>query len=162
MATITFKNGEEYALKLSQLANQRLTEVCGAGIYDAAELVADAIRQELESVPTDEGWGTEKTQTIGPRAVQKEALLNTLGVAEMQTDENGFLNVKIGFDGYNHVTTKRWPNGQPNQMIARAIESGTSWMRKNRFVSRAVNKTRKRAIEVMRKRVETEIEKIMK
>lgn len=162
MATITFKNGEEYALKLSQLANQKLTKVCGAGIYDAAELVTDAIRQELEGVPTDERWGTKETPTIGPRAVQKEALLNTLGVAEMQTDENGFLNVKIGFDGYNHVTTKRWPSGQPNQMVARAIESGTSWMRKNRFVSRAVNKTRKRAIEVMRKRVETEIEKIMK
>ena len=48
MANITFKNGEEYALRLSKLAGDELTKVCGHAIYDAAEIVADAIRQELE------------------------------------------------------------------------------------------------------------------
>lgn len=162
MASITFKNGEEYALRLSKLAGDELTKVCGHAIYDAAEIVADAIREELENVPTDEGWGTRSTPTIGPKKAQKEALLSVLGVTHMSTDENGFINVKIGFDGYNDIQSKRWPRGQPNQMVARAIESGTTWMTKNRFVARAVAKTRKRAVEAMQKRAETEIKKIMK
>lgn len=162
MASITFKNGEEYALKLSRLAGDELTKVCGHAIYDAAEIVADAIRQELENVPTDESWGTQSAPTIGPKKVQKEALMHVLGVTSMSTDDKGFINVKIGFDGYNDIQSKRWPNGQPNQMVARSIESGTTWMKKNRFVARAVAKTRKRAVEAMRKRAETEIKNIMK
>lgn len=162
MATITFKRGRDYELRLSRLAGRELTKVCGHAIYDAAEIVADAIRQELENVPTDEGWGTQSAPTAGPRKVQKEALLNVMGITSMSTDQNGFINVKIGFDGYNDLQSKRWPRGQPNQMVARAIESGTTWMSKNRFVARAVAKTRKRAVEVMQKRAETEIQKIMK
>lgn len=162
MANITFKNGEEYALRLSKLAGDELTKVCGHAIYDAAEIVADAIRQELENVPTDESWGTQGTPTIGPKKAQKEALLHVLGVTRMSTDDKGFINVKIGFDGYNDIQNKRWPNGQPNQMVARAIESGTTWMHKNRFVARAVAKTKKQALEAMRKRAESEIKQIMK
>ena len=162
MASITFKNGEEYALRLSRLAGSELTKTCGHAIYDGAEIVADAIRQELENVSTDEGWGTQDAPTAGPKKAQKESLLKVLGITSMSTDESGFLNVKIGFDGYNDLQSKRWPRGQPNQMVARAIESGTTWMNKNRFVARAVSKTRKRAIEAMKKRAETEIKKIMK
>lgn len=162
MASITFKNGEEYALKLSKLAGDKLTEVCGHAIYDAAEIVADAIAQELENVPTDEGWGTQSAPTIGPKKAQKEALMRCFGITKMSTDDKGFINVKIGFDGYNDIQSKRWPNGQPNQMVARAIESGTTWMHKNRFVARAVAKTKKQAVEAMRKRAEAEIKQIMK
>ena len=47
-------------------------------------------------------------------------------------------------------------------MIARAIESGTTWMSKNRFVPRAVRKSKKQSLAAMKKRAEGEIEKIMK
>ena len=162
MATITFKGGEEYMLKLSRLENATLTKVCGPAIHDGAEVVANAIRSELQNVPTDEGWGTQTNPTQGPKKEQKAALLDALGITTMRTDEHGMLNVKIGFDGYNGIKTKRWPNGQPNQMVARAIESGTTWMRKNRFVSKAVSKTKKQARAAMQRRAETEIKKIMK
>lgn len=162
MAIMTFKNGEEYMLKLSKLANGTLTKVCGPAIHDAADLVADAIRAELQNLPTDERWGTQETPNIGPRKVQKRDLLDSLGIASMQEDEKGMLNVKIGWDGYNSVKTARWPNGQPNQMVARAIESGTSWMYKNKFVSRGMSKAKKQALAVMEKRVSEEINKIMK
>lgn len=162
MATITFKGGEEYMLRLSRLENATLTKVCGPAIHDGAEVVANAIRSELQNVPTDEGWGTQDHPVQGPKREQKEALLNVLGITTMRTDEHGMLNVKIGFDGYNSIITKRWPKGQPNQMVARAIESGTTWMRKNRFVGKAVAKTKKQALAAMQRRAEREIRKIMK
>ena len=80
----------------------------------------------------------------------------------MQKDNDGMYNVKIGFDGYNNIRSKRWPQGQPNQMVARAIESGTSWMSKNRFVGKAVSRVKKQTLAAMQKRAESEINKIMK
>ena len=47
-------------------------------------------------------------------------------------------------------------------MVARAIESGTSWMSKNRFVGKAVSRVKKQALAAMQKRAESEINKIMK
>lgn len=162
MATITFKKGDEYLYRLSKLAAGSREKVCGSAIYAAADIVADAIRQELESVPTDEGFGTPKDPVKGIKAVQKEALLQSLGITKMQDRGDGYLDVKIGFDGYNPLKTKRWPNGQPNQLIARSLESGTTWMTKTPFVKRAVTKSKKKALEEMKKSVQTSIEKIMK
>lgn len=162
MARITFKGGEEYILKLSRLEAGATEKVCGPAIHDAAEVVADAIRGELQTVPTDNGWGTQASPTRGPNERQKAALLDALGVTQMRTDSDGFLNVKIGFDGYNNIRTKRWPSGQPNQMVARAVESGTTWMQKNGFVARAVSKTKKEALAVMQRKALEEIQKIMK
>lgn len=160
MATISFKNGDEYLMKISKLEAALKDEVCGEAIYGAAGIVADEIRKQLEAVPADERYGTSSGPTRGPKAVQKEALLDALGISSMQ-EHDGYLDVKIGFDGYNGVTTKRWPNGQPNQMVARSIERGTSWMKPNPFVKRGVAATRKRALEFMKNSVDQSIKKIM-
>ena len=162
MATIQFKTGDEYLAKLSKLEVLSRTEICGGAIYAAADIMADAIREELEKIPTDETVGTSSNPAKGPKKIQKEGLVRSLGIAKMQDDGAGYLNVKIGFDGYNRVRTGRWPKGQPNQMVARSVESGTSWMQKNPFVKRAVSKTRKRALDAMRKHVDSSIEQIMK
>lgn len=162
MATITFKKGDEYLFKLSKLANESIRKVCGPAIYDAAGLVADNIMSEFGAVPTDERFGTAGTPAIGPKKIQKKALYECYGITKMQEDANGFLNVKIGFDGYSGIKTKKWPNGQPNQLIARSIESGTSYMIKHPFVKQGVAKSRKKALEIMEKKVNEGIEKIMK
>ena len=88
--------------------------------------------------------------------------MDSLGIASMQDDGTGYLNVKIGFDGYNDIVTQRWPRGQPNQMVARSVESGTTWMKKNGFVRKAVASSRKRAVEFMKRTVDKAIETIMK
>lgn len=162
MATIQFKSGDEYLLKISQLEALAKEQVIGSAIYGAAEIVADEIRSELNKVPTDEKWGTGDNLAAGPRKVQKMGLEQSLGIAKMQSDGNGYYNVKIGFDGYNKVVTERWPNGQPNQMVARSVERGTSYMQSTPFVKRAVRQSRKRAIDYMRDAVDQETEKIMK
>ncbi len=162
MAKITFKKGDEYLFKLSELANKSIEEALGPAIHDAAGLVADSIMEEFRDVPTDERFGTEGTPALGPKKIQKKALYECYGITEMQKDANGFLNVKIGWDGYSGITTKKWPKGQPNQLIARAIESGTSYMIKHPFVKKGVAKSKKKALEIMKKRVDEGVEKIMK
>ena len=162
MAEIKFKKGDEYLLKLSKLANGAIKEVCGPAIHDAAGLVADNIILAFLQVPTDERFGTEGTPAIGPKKIQKKALYDCYGITKMEEDANGFLNVKIGFDGYSGIKTKKWPNGQPNQLIARSIESGTSYMVKHPFVKEGIANSRKKALEIMKKKVAEGVEKIMK
>ena len=162
MATIQFKRGDEYILKLAKLEAELKDQVLGEAIYGAAGIVADEIRQSLEQVPTDESFGTSSAPTSGPRKKQVEDLMDSLGIASMQDDGTGYLNVKIGFDGYNDIVTQRWPRGQPNQMVARSVESGTSWMKKNPFVRRAVTASRQRALAFMKGTIDRAIEKIMK
>ena len=162
MATIQFKKGDEYLAKIAKLEALTRDEVCGSAIYGAAGVVADEIRAQLESVPTNERYGTQSEPTDGPKKMQKLGLLHSLGIADLQDDGTGYLNVKIGWNGYNNIKTRRWPNGQPNQMVARSVERGTSYMKENGFVKRAVAATRKRAVEFMKKTIDSKCEQIMK
>lgn len=70
-------------------------------------------------------------------------------------------NVKLGFDGYNEVKTRKYPKGQPNQLIARVTESGSPYMDKTPFMRMAVNATRKPALAEMQKVIDEESKKIM-
>lgn len=162
MATIKFKNGDKYIAKISKLEANTRDQVCGKAIYGAAEIVADEIRAQLKKVPTDESGDGYWGELEGPKKAQKKGLYDSLGIASMQDDGTGFLNVKIGFDGYNKIQTKRWPQGQPNQMIARSVERGTSFMKANPFVKPAMQECRKRAMKYMKQSVDKSIEKIMK
>lgn len=156
MAKIQFKNGSEYMAKLEKLDRSFRSDVAGKAIYKGAAVVADAIQAGIS------GLRAEDTEALGKlSAKQRYGLHQSLGIAKLQNDA-GLLNVKIGWDGYNDVKTKKWPKGQPNQMIARSVERGTSFMIANPFVKKAVSKSRKEALKVMGETVDQEIEKLMK
>lgn len=161
MAKIEFKGLEEYRLKLQHLSALAEERVIGAAVYDGAEIAADMIRQEIQSLPTDEHWGTPEYPKAGPSQEEKDGLLESFGITPIRND-SGFINVKLGFDGYQGKPTRKYPRGKPNQMIARSVESGTSFMRQTPFMKSAVRKARKRAEAAMARRAEEEIDKIMK
>ena len=161
MAKIEMKGLDEYTAKLRQLELASKEEICGKAIYKGASIVADAIREELKQLPTDESFGTTQNPAKGIKAIQKAGLIQSLGITSMK-EQNGFWNVKIGFDGYNKVKTARWPKGQPNAMVARSAESGTTWLQKSPFARPAVRRTKKTCIEVMRKSVDETTAEIMK
>lgn len=162
MATIQVKKGDDFLLKLSQVEMLTREEIIGGALYAGAAIATDMVRAELDAIPTDESFGTSEHQATGPKAIQKEGLSRSLGIASMRDDGSGFYTVKIGFDEYNRVKTKKWPKGQLNQMVARSIESGTTWMQKNPFIKRAAAKSRKKSIAAMEQHVKETVEKIMK
>lgn len=166
MATIRFKGLAEYQAKLSQLSALAEERVLGPAVYDGAAVVMEAVKEELRAVPTDDRRFVPAASGLlrhGPTTEQREQLLESYGIAPMQVDDKGFLNVKVGVGAdYNTIKSKRWPKGQPNLMVARAIESGTSFMEAHPFVKEAVRKSRKAAEDVMARRVDKEIDEIMK
>lgn len=161
MAKIEFKGLDEYIDKLNRLEALSRDKVIGAAVYDGAEIAADIIREEIEKLPTDESWGTPEYPKMGPSQEEKEGLLESFGIAPVRND-NGFINVKLGFDGYHGKPTRKYPKGKPNQMIARSVENGTSFMISHAFVKAGVNKAKKAAKAAIKARVEQEINEIMK
>lgn len=161
MATMTFRGLKEYELKLSRFGKD-IERIAGAAIYQAAGIVADEIKEEIDALPVITGYGTpEHPLPGGVTAAQKAGLRDGMGISPMQ-NRQGYLNVKIGFDGYNQTKTEKYPEGQPNQLVARGVESGASWKRKRPFVRPAVNQARKRAENAMSETIDKEIGKIMK
>lgn len=130
-----------------------------------AAIVADAVRANIDALPAvkdewgviayNNNWSAPLTETA------KKGLQDGFGISPMGS-EDGMLNVKLGFDGYNGMKTKKYPKGQPNVLLARSIESGSSIAKKRPFVAPAVRKTKKAAEETMAKIIDEEIAKIMK
>ena len=159
MAKITFPGLADYELMLSKLEDGS-EEIIGKAVYAGAGIVADAIKSSIQSLPIVRGYGTDSNPLPGGvTSAQKAGLIDGLGISRMQ-DDAGYLNVKIGFDGYNNTRTEKYPQGQPNQLVARGVESGTSWKQKKPFVRPAVTKSRKQAENTMAKIIDEEIEKL--
>lgn len=136
---------------ISQLQNLEFSteDLIGRAIYKGADIVADAIKANIESLPAS-----------ACTDVEKAGLRSGFGIAKMQ-DENGYFNVKAGFDGYNEDVTKKWPHGKPNSMIARSIEGGTSWKAKHPFIAPAVRSSRDAAEKAMIEEIEKGINETM-
>lgn len=153
MAKLTIKGIDTYIEGLQALSDATDEEL-GKAIYKGASIVADAARVAIQSLPV--GHNPIRGE-IEPE--QKDGLLDGLGIASMQL-KGTELNVKLGMDGYNS-------KGQPNSMILRSIEAGTSWPNgrgrpANPIIKRAVQKTRKQAEEAMVKAFEEAINRRMK
>lgn len=157
MAKFKFEGVDDLLAQYQRLEKDSV-EMCGKAIYAGAGTVMKHIVAAVEGIATDEHHGTPEQPCIGPTKYQKEGLIRSLGIAPMRVDGD-FYNVKIGFDGYNGVKTKTWPSGQPNSMIARAVQSGTSWMQKQPFMRKAEQAARAPCEKAMSAAIDTEIQK---
>ena len=172
MAKFTIgKNFDKYLAKLENLKNMS-PQICGKAVYEGAKIVADAAAESAASLKvTNAQWGgsyngRDQGMQTGITAAQKKGLMSSksgggMGLSKMQND-NGFYHVKLGYSGYNSQITKKYPKGQPNAMIARSLESGTSFRKKDPFISRAVRRSRAQAEQKMAQVVDEETAKIMK
>lgn len=165
MAKLTINPGiDTYISDLTKLYDES-EEICKRSAYMGAKIVADSIRSEIESIPVESGKEKEAQggYANGLTAKQKAGLLKRgknmgLGIAHFRRD-GSFINVKVGMAGYNSIKTKRYPKGQPNAMIIRALESGTSFRARNPVITRGTNAARGAAEQAIKKQMDEEIKK---
>ena len=162
MARVSFKGSQEYALRLRELEHTAAQgTVLEEAVKAGAKPVADEIRRRLDALPSDDFRKLEPGEKFtGLPVVNHLDLLDSFGLTPVDRDRNGFVHVKAGFDGYGSKPTKAYPKGIPNQLLARAVESGSSVREKTPFVRPAVNATRKEAEAEMDRVVRQELEKI--
>lgn len=159
MATMQIRGVSEYLKALSKMEKSAEGSVKKA-VYEGAKIVVEACAEGVKSIPVvsgKDGYGTEERPTRGVHRKQKQGLEESLGISKMK-NENGFINVKIGFSGYNDFTTGKYPMGQPNVLIARSVESGTSFRVKHPFMRPAVNRSKNQAIYAMDRQLREDLE----
>lgn len=163
MAKIKFTGLDSYMAKLSAL-EKSADAIVETTVKAGARIAADAMRAEIENLPTSEHdgkpwFGTPGHLARGPSQAQKQGLLDSLGITSVGDDGTGFINAKVGFDGYNSVRSKQWPNGEPNLLVARAVNSGTSFMEAHPFAKTAYSKSSQKARREMKKTAEKALDK---
>ena len=154
LAKMTIKGLDEYAKMLDRMGRQA-PEISKKAVYAGADMVANQIRKNLEQNirdPSYVGKNKNKEYAVKQRRSTGE-LEQSLGIAPITTDKNGNTNTKVGFSGYDN-------NHTPNVLKARAMESGTSTLRKRPFVRPAVNAVKKPAQQEMGAVIDKEIAKI--
>lgn len=161
MAKFQFKGLEMYIFKLDELSGDS-EEIIDKAIQSGAGLIADAIRQNIERLPVvkQKKWASKENPLNGISSVQKTGLLNSLGISPLEY-KNGMYDRKVGFDGYNKQITLKYPKGQPNILIARSIEKGTSFRKPLPFVDPAVKANQKAVEKKMDDVLNEEIGKII-
>lgn len=164
MAKIRITGLKAYADKIYALGRESKRIIKDA-VYDGAKIAADEVKARLEALPAvsnDKALAAYREQKpTNLSNAQKTSLISSFGLAPMR-DDSGFINTRVGFDGYNKIKTKKYPNGQPNALIARSVESGSTALLKSPFVRPAAAACKAAAEKAMEKRLDDEIEKIMK
>lgn len=161
MAKFKVGNGiDKYVANLEELSNASDLMIQRAA-FEGAAIVTDAVRTNIQHLPTRRGGHYTRNKANGITETQKAGLLNGLGIAPFRND-NGYIHVKVGMDGYNGNVSKKYPKGQPNAMIARSVEAGTSFLQKHPFIAPAVRSTRAQAERAMAEAFDKECEKLFK
>ena len=122
-------SGLDYLERQLTLLSKEATTVAARAVYAGAGVAADALRgavEGLQRVPDVVAMGVWRKGVPSTLSVsQKNGLREGLGIAPFKFLSSS-VNTKVGFSGYNSVRTKRWPNGQPNQVIAAVVNHGNS------------------------------------
>lgn len=148
MAKMLVNLPDDYIRKLNRLGSS-MQKVAMEAVEEGAVPLEKAVRKQLESAISTDATGE---------------LLYSLGTTPADVDDKGVINAKVGFHGYdrNRKPTPSYPNGVPNQLKARLINSGSSVQKKNPFVKRAVRDSKKESIDIMDKYIEKKVKNIMK
>ena len=139
-------------------------KACRAAVYDGAQIMADAIREEINALKVSSdaearaAYREERPTYISYSG--RDGLRESLGVAPIGTGKDGSVNTRISFDGYNDVKTQKYPQGQPNALIAASCNHGSVGMLRQPFIDTAVKKARQEAETAMARAFESEIEKL--
>lgn len=172
MAKITAPKASEYIRNLTTLEDHT-DALCKMAVYAGAKVAADAINAAIDNITVHNlppgktyYYLKEEDQKAGVMLdgvtkAQAEGLKKGLGIAVMEYKGKAW-NTIVGFDGYNDVKTETYPNGQPNALIARSVESGSTIRNATPFIAPAVESIMKDAENAMQITVENKIAALMK
>lgn len=163
MSHIRVEGMEEY-LRLLDLNYKQLERICGRSIYPGAGYIYKECRRRLENIRTDDHLFKFAEQynrkRRGITSRQKRGLIESLGIAPLRHKNGGIVDVKLGFDGYNDIVTNKFPKGQPNAMIARSLNKGTSFMEAQPFMDQTIEAARHPVEDKIEQQFYKELEKL--
>lgn len=150
-----FKGIDEYIARLERITNPYTAEeMIEKAVEDASKIVDQQTLKELQALPVDNRQYVDGKRD-GILQVQKDALIKSFGTSPIE-NKNDFINDKTGVD--RSVNKLK----QPQVVIARRLENGTSYMKKNPVFSRASRKARKPCLEEMQNSLDKSYKALMR
>lgn len=137
--TISTEGIGELGAMLAKLG-AKADEVASYALYDGAGVVADAYRSAVNSIATEPFKYAPPGKTRLPSPEEKAALMGKSGIANFNhsgDDVNTIVGIS-GAAGYANVNGK----AKAVRLIARAINSGTSFMKKQPVFRKAANSSK--------------------
>lgn len=158
MAKIKFEGIENVIREFERLYGHS-DDLCKAALSAGCAVIGNAQKAAIEGIPTDSRKYV-KGMRNGIRPEAKKALIDSYGIAPVKT-KNFTYDRKTGFDGYNSIKTDRWPKGQPNAMVARSVETGTSFLKPYRFMDKAAKAAQAEAEAAMQEALDKKASEIV-
>ena len=155
--TMEMKGLEDIETKLKRMGDGA-RGIAARGLYDGAGVMADAVNNAADTIHT-EPFHYAVFITRQPSPEEKEAVKQAkTGIAKFRNN-GAEVNTSIGYQntGYAEVNGKKKPIPQ----IANSINSGTSFMQKQPFFRKAVNKSKEKASQAIIARCEAEFNRLL-
>lgn len=133
-------------------------DVAKTSLYAGAGFVTNELRNETDRLIINDA-SDHVHRMSGIESYQKQDLLDSLGIAGFD-DKEGMIETSVGYHGYGSRPTDAYPNGLPNRLLVRSINSGTSFRVKNPYVRRLVNRIKTRAQQKMADAASAKIEEL--
>ncbi len=145
--------------KMLNRMGEKAQAAASLGLYEGAGVVADEMNRAAESIQT-----SKFHYAVFPPAIQRDptpeekAAVLSAGAGIARFRKNGSeVNTSVGYSNAGYATL----NGKqvPIALIANAINSGTSFMRKQPFIRRAANAVKERASRAIAEKIEDVLNK---
>jgi len=143
---------------LAQLEN-KAQEVASGALYEGAGIVADALNAGIRSIRTESFKYAPEGTTRLPSPQEKAALERKVGIAKFRKNGSEVDTIiGISYDsGYTQIAGKQ----KSVAVIARSINSGTSFMRKQPVFRLAKNKSQNAAKAAIVEKAEKMLDEII-
>lgn len=151
--------------EISELLSQmqdKAPAVAAKALYDGAGIMAKEVSSAVDTIKTEDFH-----YAVFPPAVQRmptpeeKEIVRQAAVGIAKFDKNGTeVDTIVGFrqSGYAELNGKQ----KPIPVIVNAINSGTSFMKKQPFIRKAANNGAPKAMKAMKERIESEFEAMKK
>lgn len=127
-------------------------------LYGGADIFADELRKEAEAIPEEVFRHLDREEQFHSVAEKDKAhLVDSLGISEFYS-EDGATFASVGFDGYQGIPTKKYPNA----LLARSINSGSSVRQRYPFIDRAARRAKPKVEARMQEITEREMDRILR
>ena len=160
MAYVMKVNGMEEISEMLTAMEERAPAVASKALYEGAGIMADEIRKGAASIRTAPFKYASNGETRLPSPEELE-IVQTAAAGIAKFNKNGTeVDTSVGFRNAGYAKLKG--KTVPIPKIVNAINSGTSFMKKQPFVRKAASQATPKALKAMRECIEAEFEAIQK
>ena len=174
--TMQIDGMEDISRMLTEMGD-RAQGIAAQAVYEGASVMADAVTKEMEAVKTAPFDYAKNGQMRLPSPEEKDILLSA-GIGIAKFDENGSeVSTSVGVNqneytdvSWKHMSRKARTNYRgsgggslkPVGVIANAINSGTSFMKKQPFIRKGAKAGKAKAETAMKTKIESAFSEMTK